>query len=515
MNAARGNPHETAKRPVRAARRLVWALGVVFLFYLALLIPEAKFVPPEGAGQRPFAWSQDRFWSELEQEFVMARQDDPRSLSNRLALRFTEARQALEDLKQAALPPGHAAFGVVENTLFRLAPLVGASPERIPELAALVGTARSLTKKQSEAWDLQDPKAREQLYRILFGGRMALEQVMIQHPESPAVAAALHEEPSVLPVVTVDGVALRSGDILLSRGNAPTSSLIARGNDYPGNFSHAALLHVDEQTGEASVIESLIECGVTRTPLSTFIAEERLRLMALRLRADLPAMRTDPHLPHRAATRSLKAAAQGHTAYDFAMNFADPRAQFCSEVVSSAFGQAGVRLWMGMSYISSPTVTAWLGSLGVRHFVTQEPSDLEYDSQLRVVAEWRYGTNLFQAHLDDAVTESMLEAATPGAPLDYSLWKLPLARIAKAYSAVLVALGKTGPVPEGMSATTALRVSRFKTEHRLLKERLARRAQGFQVRNGYAPPYWELLKMASPEPNPGNPPAAGGGVGGG
>jgi hypothetical protein len=34
---------------------------------------------------------------------------------------------------------------------------------------------------------------------------------------------------------------------------------------------------------------------------------------------------------------------------------------------------------------------------------------------------------------------------------------LPLSRIAKAYSAVLNLLGKAGPVPEGMSATAALR----------------------------------------------------------
>jgi hypothetical protein len=46
-------------------------------------------------------------------------------------------------------------------------------------------------------------------------------------------------------------------------------------------------------------------------------------------------------------------------------------------------------LWMGISHISSPGLRKWLSAFGVTHFETQEPSDLEYDPQLVVVAEWR------------------------------------------------------------------------------------------------------------------------------
>jgi hypothetical protein len=75
-----------------------------------------------------------------------------------------------------------------------------------------------------------------------------------------------------------------------------------------------------------------------------------------------------------------------------------------------------------------------------------------------------------------------------------------LARVAKAYSATLNVLGTTGPIPEGMSAATALRVARFQAAHRWRKERLAALAKDFQARHQYLPPYWELMNLAHSVP---------------
>jgi len=58
-------------------------------------------------------------------------------------------------------------------------------------------------------------------------------------------------------------------------------------------------------------------------------------------------------------------------------------------VASSVYGELGVRLWTGLSTISAAGLRRWLSAFGVRHFETQEPSDLEYDPQLVVVAEGR------------------------------------------------------------------------------------------------------------------------------
>jgi hypothetical protein len=73
---------------------------------------------------------------------------------------------------------------------------------------------------------------------------------------------------------------------------------------------------------------------------------------------------------------------------------------------------------------------------------------------------------------------------------------LPVARVLKVYSAILNRFGAIGPIPEGMTATAALRNKWFSRLHRRTIERLLVLAQQFQQKNGYSPPYWELVKLA-------------------
>ncbi len=67
----------------------------------------------------------------------------------------------------------------------------------------------------------------------------------------------------------------------------------------------------------------------------------------------------------------------------------------------------------------------------------------------------------------------------------------------KAYSILRNLLGSPGPIPEGMSATAALRNTAFSVHHASLKEQLRARTELFQEDNGYSPPYWELVSLAA------------------
>jgi len=476
-------------------RRAAILLGIL---YIVLLIPAPEPAPKPNTSQQPFAWNQDEFWAELETRFVKARAAGCDSLAESIAGAQVRISQTLDEVSRGPLPPEDSRFAALETNLFHLAPLIAACPARVGDFAALANRTRSEVKKQSQSWDMNSAAARRRVYRLLFGTRMAMEEIMLQSPagSAPPELMLCDNTPSQTPSIAVRGVKLHSGDILLSRGGAPTSSLIARGNDYPGSFSHVALAHVDERSGRASMIESHIEGGVAITPLDDYLADKKLRILLLRLRPELPALKADPMLPHRAATEALAEARRRHIPYDFSMDHRDHRAQFCSEVAAAAYEPTGVRLWMGLSWISSPTVSAWLGSLGVRHFETQEPSDLEYDPQLAVVAEWRDRATLLKAHADDAVTDAMLEEAQPGRPLAYNRLSLPAARLAKAWSFVLNRFGKTGPIPEGMSAATALRVKKFRHDHAARSEQLLVVAAAVQKSRGYAPLYWELTRLA-------------------
>jgi hypothetical protein len=462
------------------------------------MIPERSTSPPAAGDKQPFVWNQDATWQGLEQQFVQARTLEPAELAGRVDSGVAAVRRTLEVISGNPLNPEDPAFAELESELFQLAPLVGACPDRSGDFAKLLNRVRREVKDQSIRWDLNSSPARQRLYRLLHSSRLALEEILLQAPAAHAPPALIEAdpEPSATPAARVGGLAIHSGDILVSRGGAPTSALIARGNDFPGSFSHAALAHVDPATRRVTMVESLIECGLTFTDVEKYLRDKKLRIMVLRLRADLPALRTDPLLPHKAAARALVRAQEAHVPYDFAMDFQDHRTEFCSEVVSAAFEQEGIRLWQGLSFISSPTVRAWLASVGVRHFETQEPAELEYDPHLRVVAEWRDPETLLKAHVDDAVTDVMLTEAKPGAGLPYPILLLPVARLIKAYSVGLNYIGKVGPVPEGMSATVALRVRSYRREHAARAQRLLALAREFEASHGYRPLYWELVRLA-------------------
>lgn len=483
--------------PKTGRRWLKRALLSLVALYALLLIPESSPPQPQGAGKQAFLWNRDTFWSELESRFRAARTQNDAERHNGFSNALERFHRALDPVAGTNLPPTAAAFDVLETQLFELAPAAAVAPERLPDFMSATARLRHLVKWQSQRWPMDSAEARQRLYRLLYGSRAAVEEVLLQAPHSTnALEVNYTYDHAETPAVILHGVQLHSGDILVSRGGAATSALIARGNDFPGNFSHIALVHVDETTQQTSVIESHIESGVGVRPIEDYLADTKLRIMVLRLRGNLPQFATDSLLPHRAASLALSNALARHIPYDFAMDHADPTKQFCSEVAAAAYHPLGVTLWMKLSHLSTPGVTSWLAALGVRNFETQEPSDLEYDPQLRIVVEWRDPDTLFQDHLDNAVVDAMLEGAERGDKLNYNRWLLPVVRLAKAWSVALNCFGKVGPIPEGMSATTALRVKQLTTDHAAIKSRVLKQAESFQSEQGYAPPYWELMRMA-------------------
>lgn len=476
--------------------RLFWPVTSLGVLYLLLLIPASDPGPSTPATRKPFVWDKDQYWSSLESSFVAARRKGCEVLRQPVLVQLSQSRQLIGDLGLRRRSAEDAEFYVLERNVFSLAPMIAACPQYLPDYIDVEVAIRSAVKDQSLHWDMTAPAVRDRLYRLLYGCRAAMEEVMLQVPPS-LVSPTVHcrAEASRTPSATILGVEIHSGDILVSRGGAATSALIARGNDYPGNFSHVALVHIDS-AGTVSIIESHIEKGVAVASIDEYLQDTKLRVMVLRLRADLPAMVADPMLPGKVASLALRAAQSRHIPYDFAMDFDDSTQFFCSEVVSRAYRKAGVELWKVLSSVSTPGVSSWLAAFGVEHFETLEPSDLEYDPQLCVVAEWRDPDVLFKDHIDNAITDVMLEGAERGERLGYDWYLLPMARILKAYSVILNLFGMVGPVPEGMNSAAALRNRRFTARHARIKSEVLNRAQEFERERGYVPPYWELLKLA-------------------
>lgn len=477
----------------RLLRVLLVLLGALLLLAVPGPTPPVPEAPTRGGA---FVWNQDAYWQALEARYDAVRLDGCGAVQPAARAELEALAGHLEELATESLAPEAPAFDSLERRFFDLAPAVTLCADLIAAYAALQGNLRETIKRQSRGWDMAAANARERLYRLLYGSRLAVEEVLLHHPHAVPTLQLGTPAPRPLPAVDLAGVRIYSGDILVSRGGYPTSALIARGNDYPGNFSHVALVHVDSATGQATAIEALIERGVVLTTPEAYLADKKLRIMVLRLRDDLPATRADPLLPHRAATRMLERARAGRVPYDFAMDYGSPGALFCSEVASWAYDGEGITLWTGLSTISRPGLRRWLAAFGVRYFETQEPSDLEYDPQLEVVAEWRSDTDLMRDRVDNAVIDAMLEGADAGDPLSYSPTALPLARLAKGWSWVLNRAGAVGPIPEGMSARAALQNRAFSERQRRIAAEVHERIAVLERDRGYPPTYRLIVELA-------------------
>lgn len=480
----------------RSARRIAVPVALLAVAFLLLAIPEAgPGLPPAPSRGAAFSWNQDRLWDSLELRYRVARTAGCPARNAVTDSTLLRLAVVIDRLETAPAGPDAPLLDTLEAAMFASGPLVAACPRPLPEYVRLQGRARAAIKRQSRRWDMASTPARTRIYRALYGSRAAVEEAQLQHPDLIEPLLRGQDEPSATPSAMVEGVTIHSGDILVSRGGYPTSALIARGNDYPGNFSHVGLVHVDS-TGAVSVIEAHIERGVAVASADDYLRDRKLRLMVLRPRSDLPAIIADPMLPHRAAAGMLARARASTIPYDFAMDYTNPDRLFCSEVASSAYRTQGITLWTGLSTISAEGLRRWLAAFGVRHFETQEPSDLEYDPQLVVVAEWRGATSLRQDHIDNAVIDAMLEGAERGDRLGYPWYVLPAGRLMKGWSVLLGRFGRTGPVPDGMSAAAALRNREFSARQRALARRVVAAADSAGQADGYAPPYWTLLALA-------------------
>jgi hypothetical protein len=480
---------------VKKHPKIFITISSIVALYLILLIPLDNNPVTSAGNKTPFSWSKDSLWKSLELKFISSNAGGCDKIKFTVDSLFKNSELFLSEISSEALAPSNEKFIELENNIFNIAPLIPTCSQFFPDYINFYSNLRKVVKIQSRHWDMNSTIAKNTLYRLLYGNRIAIEEIMLQLPEDkvdPLIKGV--DEFSITPSAEILGVVVHSGDILVSRGGAPTSALIARGNDYPGNFSHIALIYIDEKTKNVFVIESHIERGVVISSLEEYLNDKKLRIMVLRLRSDL--ILDNPMLPHNVASFALNEAERKHIPYDFEMNINETEKQFCSEVASSAYKEYGITLWTGLSTISSKGTRSWLAAFGVKYFETQEPSDLEYDPQLSVVAEWRDPETLYKDHLDNAVTDVMLEEADSGKTLSYAWYALPIGRAMKLYSMILNLFGSEGPVPEGMSAEAALKNVNYSETHDQIKARLIILANQFKNESGYTPPYWELVNLA-------------------
>lgn len=467
-------------------------LGAIILLYLILMIPFSSENPVRlTTTEQPFEWGSDTLWNKLESDFEHLQANHDPNIFTKLINYQNETDSLIQLISKNEKELLSPAADSLLISFFNYSVLIPLQPAYTDSLYARYKQIRIAVKEMQPLLP-DDINTKRSIYKLMYGTRAAMEEIILQLPQKTIALVIFDSGKAEDSGINIHGLKIKSGDVLLSRGSASVSALIARASNFPGNFSHVALLHINESNKNISVIESHIEKGVAIADSTAYFKDKKQRILVLRKRTT-----DDKIIAHKAAGAMLEMLSKHSIPYDFSMDYHDADKMFCSEVASYAYSTQGIKLWSIPSGISHPGAVAWLNSFGVQYFSTQMPSDLEYDNEMMLIAEWYDRDLLWEDHVYNAAMDALYEQAKKGLSPEASYWLLSVARVLKGWSIMKNKLGYIGPIPEGMNATTALKNTWLTENHEDLVKRVKVSATEFQKTKGYLPPYWQLVKMAN------------------
>lgn len=208
---------------------------------------------------------------------------------------------------------------------------------------------------------------------------------------------------------------LKSGDVILSRGNAYSSAAIARIANSDYQFSHLSFVYRDPETSELATSEAHIEIGSVTAPFEEHLNEKNVRSVIFRYK--------NPEVAHNASqamySRIKKQQETGKNIdYDFSMNYKDDSKLFCSEIISSGFKQAMPEENFIPKFKStfSPGMIPFLNTIGVpvtnsniKALDVFAPGDVQFDPDFDLVAEWRNPKKLEESRFKDFILTKLFD----------------------------------------------------------------------------------------------------------
>ena len=221
---------------------------------------------------------------------------------------------------------------------------------------------------------------------------------------------------------------LKSGDVILTRGNAYTSAAIARIGKNDMQFSHLSLVYEDEN-GKLWTSEAHIEIGSVVAPIETHIDQGNARTVVFRYK--------DSDMAHRAAKNMFEAVKKrmdknDNIQYDFGMDYSDQSKLFCSEIIywgyrNASDGKLDIPIYKTKF---SKDLISFLNVMGIKiseenyeKFDTFAPGDIQFDPSFEMVAEWRNPTKMKDSRIKDMILTKMFEwMENLDYELRHSLW---------------------------------------------------------------------------------------------
>ena len=285
-------------------------------------------------------------------------------------------------------------------------------------------------------------------------------------------------------------IEFKTGDILIARGTAVVSSLIARLGDEEGDFSHLAIVSEDVH-GKKYIVQSLIQTGTIITPLNEFLAETEGRMVLLRFKDQALAARAARLIIHRAAQALARGAA---IPYDFAVDSSERYYIYCAELMEYAFELASggrVRVPRYRTSLRHLQGTPFLHQVGIYVSDVTTPQDTELDPRFDIVAEYVNIPKIHSVRLQNAAVTAMLSWFVHG----YELQPDPSSEALVHVLVAALRMGLLGSkftqyhVPE----KAVLTWYKSSTVVNLLTQVSTEIDAQFSRRHGYSPTFRELL----------------------
>ena len=208
---------------------------------------------------------------------------------------------------------------------------------------------------------------------------------------------------------------LKSGDVILSRGNAFSSAAIARigVNDY--QFSHLSFVYQEKKDSQLMTTEAHIEIGSVVEPLIDHVSSKNAREVVFRYNDSEVAHTASKYMFDRVKAAQLKGK---NIPYDFSMDYKDESSLFCSEVISHGFKHALPEDDYFPMFKSKFTtgIIPFLNTIGVpankdniQHLEVFSPGDIQFDPRFELVAEWRNPRKMEESRMKDFILTKLFE----------------------------------------------------------------------------------------------------------
>lgn len=205
----------------------------------------------------------------------------------------------------------------------------------------------------------------------------------------------------------------KDGDILITKGISPISSIITTLTDYHSPFSHIAFVHVDPKTGQAETIESYIGRGVKFYSMIDAMKNENARILVLRPKDQKLATQAAQYMRDRIQTAKGNGS---YVPYDYSLDFANNERLSCEEVAYDSYLTAS-----NGSFVipEAPSLiklnnTDLQARVGMKKGRMMMPADLEVDSRFEIVLDWTDYRIIRDSWRKDVMMQVVLEANDTG-----------------------------------------------------------------------------------------------------